>query len=219
MTEPAPWRSAALTLAIAPAGYVDLSWVEDTPHGATFRALRRAGACGRRLSRWVLDHFQLAWLDLSIFETPRTRLVLLDAASLQRVTLFVGLALRAEEMRGVLGGTARARITEEIGREGLDFAVRGSLLLGRAPRFGFEPDARRLRLRLVAIGAAFALSPSAWAVPGYADRLRLKLPKPVAGALPADWTQHPDLPPDPALPPLVRRIVREVAPQWSPLLA
>ena len=219
MPEAPVWRSAALDFALAPARYVDPSWLADAPHGEAYRRLAGAGACGRRLSRWLIDSFRLAEVDLALFEAPRARLALLDRASFERVTLHVGAALRGDELRGVLSGAERTRIREAIGPEAFAFATAGSLLLGQPPAFGFEPHERSLPTRLIAIGAAFSLSPVAWADPAYVGRVRLKLPKPLARELLGDWTARADLPPDPALPPLTRRVLRECAPQWQPLFA
>jgi hypothetical protein len=210
------WRGAAIEFALAPARYIEPSWLADAPHGDAFRRLAQAGACARRLSRWVIESFRLSDFDPAVLETPRARLALMDWPLLERIALHVGAALRGDELRGVLAGAERARIREELGAEAFAFATGGSLLFGSPPAFGFEPHGQDLRARLIAIGAAFSLSPAAWADVAYVGRVRLKLPKPVARELLGDWTTRDDLPPDPALPPLTRRVVREVAPQWLP---
>lgn len=200
---------------LAPVRYVHPSWYDAAEGGEGMRALAGAPALQRAISATLLERFGLDRAFATEFSEPRARLALLDRPLLESLLLYVGAALRSDALRAVLDGRRLAYLRREIGSGALDYAIRRAPLSGPIPAFALEPSEESMRVTLLRIGAAFSLSPEAVGDPAYLRRVGLMLPRRAGVAL-AEDLPHPDAPEGRALPPLVRRILKEFSPLWLP---
>ncbi len=202
---------------LAPAGYLHESWRPTLPHGEIYQALSDRPQAGRRLSRYLIDTFDLGAAFYDDFSEPRARLALLDGKYLESLFLYVGAALRSAELRNQLDGSKIATLRRVVGAGPLDYATKRTSFAGAPPDFSYEPEISEPRLRFMQIGAAYSISPRASAETSYLTRLALKLPHGMSKSLKADLPAAAGEPDSEALPPVTRRVVKEFLPQWLPL--
>ena len=215
----APPSLAALSLDfnLAPVKYLHDSWYAVLPQGEFCRRLLGHGRARAHVSRYLLESLGLERRFYDAFETPRSRLALLEPRLLETLFLYVGAALRSAEFRRELNGTRVAMLRRALGGNLLDYATKRVPFAGPVPDFPYEPEMRdNTRLRLIRIGAVYSMSPGAAADPAYVGRAVLKLPHPISVDLIADVAAAAE-PDNPRLPTVTRRVVREFLPKWLPL--
>jgi len=211
------WIERAVAFNLAPASYVHDSWLEALPNGDLAGTLKRQPAALASISRFLLDTMHLQQAYFHDFAEPRSRLALLDGTTLENVFLYAGLALRRDELRGEIDGTRLGHVRKMLGSSALEFAVRRTAFLGKLPRFDYEPQTPDLRIRLMLIGAVYALSPTLGSNPAYAQRVLLKLPHELSDDLLSAWAEQQGVEQGPELPGLVKRLIKEFAPEWQAL--
>ena len=213
------WAELAVRFNLAPFDYMHDSWLENFANRDLLRALEPHRAAGSRLSRHLLEILNLHDRFFVDFSEPRSRLALLDSASLENLLLYTGLALRAEEIRKLLDGAQVAKLRKILGAGAFEFAAKQVPLLGGVPEFAYEPGHREPRGRLILIGALFALSRGAWSNPAYARRLVLRLPRDLSQDLLSPWPEPANNTENGKLPGLMTRLIKEFIAPWHPLFA
>ncbi|MEM9763362.1 MAG: SctK family type III secretion system sorting platform protein [Pseudomonadota bacterium] len=206
----------ALDFNLAPLVEMDPSWVEVLGVGAAYSTLSSCRQSKPWLAQHLLDTMQVSDVFWTDFSRPRARLALLDGATLQRVLLYVGVCLRHDELRGELDGAVISRIRASIGEDAFEFAIGGAPLIAAGAHFERSVTLTEPRLHFMVTGAAYAIDPRAARVPAYLQRLSLRLPKSVADGFSRALATSGPCDSDAALPPLVRRIVTEIAEPWLP---
>jgi YOP proteins translocation protein K (YscK) len=212
-----PWVAAAVAFNLSPLKDLDESWLQTLPNGGLVPHLRGAAA-ERWVSRYLLDAFDLGGRYWDDFSAPRTRLALMDRASLQSVLFHVGLALKSDAFRNLLDGARIKALRDEIGPEAYDFAVKAAPLYGAPPTFDYEPPALPdTPARLMLTGAAFSLHGAAAADAAYITRFAFKLPAALCDGLSKVAGARSAAEEGDALPRLTRRIIKDRVPRWLSL--
>ena len=212
---PGPLGAAVYDFNFRPGTYVDPSWIADTVEPAVWTRLAGCARAEPKLSRYILERFELADRFWSDFSAPALRLALLEPGVLRRVALFTGLALSGASLRRIVLGAEVRRLKQEIGEDGYSFAVKRAPFLvgdiaGRVPA-----GAGGSRSDFEGLGAGCLAAALAGHGPAVTLRLLLKLPKHLVR--PAK-EPAPPLPGD-RLAALLQKIALEVAPACSPLFA
>ncbi|NJN46701.1 MAG: SctK family type III secretion system sorting platform protein [Candidatus Competibacteraceae bacterium] len=210
------WLKRALTFNFHPVAYLHDSWFDTLPYGDLMRRLRTMPRAAPQVSRHLLQALGLEqdyWYD---FSDRRTRLALLNGPTLERLFLYLGLTLRSTELRGELLGERLRPIKQAVGEDGFAFAVKRAPFLGGLPDFSFEPETDDPHTRFSLIGARFCADQ----LPAEAllKRMALKLPVAWSSLLTANPQPSP-VTIDPSLPPLLRKLIKELMPKWTPLFA
>ena len=211
-----PWLDQAVDFNFHPARYLHNSWIEHLPHSELWGHLHAAGSELGALSRLLIESLELDRAFCQDFSAPLARLALVEGEDLECLYLYLGVAMRADEIRLQLRGERIRALKEELGEAVYDFALHRADALGELPEFIFEPEVWDLRLRYQLIGAAWCERQLA-CPPGVEQRYRLKLPAP--------WAQLTAPARSPArgpgaeveFPPFIQHIAREVIPRWQPL--
>ncbi|WP_295409478.1 SctK family type III secretion system sorting platform protein [uncultured Thiocystis sp.] len=193
------------------------SWYEWLPHGEMLGHLRGSPRARGELSRHLLTCLALDGCYVEDFANPWARLALLDGPWLEHLLRRLGLALRSSELRLELSGERRRRLKAALSAEDWRFVTCETPLLGQIPAFDSEP--RQLdadpATRFALIGARFC------ALQGL-GALDLALTQRLALKLPVDWAPTLNAaraPRSSALPPILRKLLRELPPAWIPLFA
>lgn len=207
----------ALSFNLMPCVELDDTWLEAMPNGELYRTIGKSSYAEPQLAQYLLDTFQIAGRYWSDFSAPRTRLALLERHTLQKVCMHIGLALRGPEIRAEVNGAAIKELRDAVGADAIDFVFKTAPLIGATPEFVFDAGANDIRLDLIALGAAYAIHQEAAGDSAYTTRLLFKLPQKLSKAFhgyleTADVYEKTN-----ALPPITRRVIKEVAPQWLPL--
>ncbi|MTW22498.1 YscK family type III secretion system sorting platform protein [Allochromatium palmeri] len=212
-----PWCERALILNTQPTRYLHASWYEALPHRELARRLMACARAEAALSRYLLQSFELEGRYVENFSNPWARLALLDGPWIERLMRRLGLALHASRLRLELSGERLRRLKSALSAEDWNFMMRETPLLGPIPVFHSEPhrpDADPAT-RFALIGTRFCVLQGLGALDeALIRRLALKLP--------ADWTpalSAARVPQSNALPPILRRLLRELPPAWIPLFA
>jgi len=213
------WLGLALVLNFCPAVYVEDSWLDEIPHGLLVRRLRTEPLAGPYLSRFLREALELNSAYCDDFSDPMARLALLDGDSLQRLFLYLGLTLRSAELRTEIRGAQVNRLKRALGDRVYAFALRRAPFLGSLPDFPFEPGSTDPAERFAQIGLQYCWGRFAVLGAGLVRRLFLKLPRDWSAGLSARAGFGTALATPPELPPLVRKLVKEVLPRWTPLFA
>ena len=216
-SQPSLLAEKALSFNLMPCAGLDGTWLDAAQHGRLCHAAAASPDAEPKLGQYLLDTFEIAdryWCD---FSAPRTRLALLDRHILQKVCMHTGLVLRGPEIRAELNGAVIKELRDAVGAEAIDFVFKTAPLIGAPPEFIFDADTGDIRLDLIALGAAYAVHPEAANDNAYTARLLFKLPQKLSKAFHAclrtgDVFERTD-----TLPPITRRVIKEVAPQWLPL--
>lgn len=222
------WLRLALAFNFQPAGYLHDSWFDHLPQGELIRRLRDEPASAVPINRHLR---QILTLDrdslMQDFSARRSRLALLDGAALMRLSWYAGLALRSHALRSELLGTRLRRLRQALGEEAFTFAVKRAPFLGTIPDFPFEPETDDPQTRFLVIGARYCVLQVAELDGKLARRMVLKLPRDWADWIdPQDDTgtrlpdkaanEHQD---NSGLTPLLRKLIKERLPRWTPLFA
>ena len=220
------WLKLALELMLQPATYLHESWYETLPNGELIRRLRNEPAATALVNRQLRD---ILALDLESppheFSGWRARLALLEGPALAQLSLYLGLALRSAALRNELLGARLRRLRETLGNEAFTFALKRTPFLGAIPDFPFEPQDDDPGIRFSLIGARFSILQVAQLSEALARRMVLKLPRNWAEDIsPQSNSDVLDNTPgerqdDAHLPPLLRKLIKERLPTWSPLFA
>ncbi len=215
----ARWLAPALQLNLDHGAYVDPSWLDALPAGALARRLLDGGRGQRRLSAYLGEALALDGAYCTDFSDPRARLVLLPGGLLRQLCLYIGLASHSDLLRKELDGARVRALRQAVGDHAYDFAIKRAPLLGRLPAAG--PLADSVEPRLYALDGAAALA--GWLAGADADlagvlgrRFALKLPMPWRQAI--ERATRPAADDVPAWSPILRKLLHEIAPEWSPLL-
>lgn len=217
--ETGPSNRAILDFNFAPIASLDPSWLKSLPHGALIAQLAPIAASRSWLSAHLLQSSALSDQVWNDFSAARTRLALMDRDDLQRLLLLVGVALRHKEIRMEIDGSRIQRLRASIGKAAHEFALRSAPLFAPSTSFSCDDALDEPRDRFVLVGACYALDVHAARDPAYLTRLAWRLPEPVFDKLGQFVDQHATENAEQALPPLVRRLMKETAPQWLPMFA
>ena len=208
-----------LSFNLMPLYELDESWLESVPHAQTCLFANETIDAEQWLSQYLLDTFDLTskyWWD---FSAPRARLALLDRHTLQDVCIHIGLVLRGDELRAEVNGATIKKLREGIGKRAMDFAFKTAPLIGTPPKFVLRHRADDALLDLMLLGAAYAIHVKAAADSAYATRFLLRLPYRLSTHL-EQYIKDPEShESSDTLPPITRRVMKEVAPQWLPLFS
>lgn len=211
------WRQTALIFNTQPAVWLHNSWFDVVPHGAIARRLSAVPQAAPSVSSYLLRVFGLERNYCEDFSSPWARLALLDGPALEELFIHFGLALRSDELqREVLGEPLRL-LKQSIGAERLNFAVKRAPLLGAIPEFAFEPESADPSVRFTLIGARFCAIHIAPFGPSLLRRMTLKLPAAWSASLNTPESPSQALPVE--LPPLLRKLRKDLLPTWNPLFA
>ncbi|MEZ5581702.1 MAG: SctK family type III secretion system sorting platform protein [Candidatus Competibacteraceae bacterium] len=118
------WLKRALAFNFHPAAYLHDSWFDTLPHGDLVRRLRTVPRAAPQVSRYLMQILGLEqdyWYD---FADRRARLALLNGRPLERLCLYLGLALRSTELRSELRGDRLRPVKQAVGEDGFAFAVK-----------------------------------------------------------------------------------------------
>lgn len=206
-----------LSFNLMPLYELDQSWLESVPHVQTCLMASEIVDAEQWLSRYLLDAFDLTdryWCD---FSAPRARLALLDRRALQDICIHIGLVLRGDELRAEVNGATLKKLRDGIGAEAMDFAFKTAPLIGSPPKFALRHYTNDMLLDVMLLGAAYTIHLKAASDSAYATRFFLRLPRSLSKLL-QDFIENPNNnESSDGLPPLTRRVIKEVAPQWLPL--
>jgi hypothetical protein len=214
-----PWRGLALVFNTQPALYVHESWFATLPHGACARRLSAEPRARFAVSRYLLEACELHGRYCEDFANHWARLALLDGPALELFFLYLGLALRAGELRQVIQGERLRSLKGAVGEAAWRFVVQRVPLLGVLPQFEFEPAAGDPRERFIQIGLAYCVPTLTACGPALTRRLALKLPTAWSAGLTAAAPRPGPVPAAPGLVPLPRKFINELPPPWTPLFA
>lgn len=211
------WHEQALIFNTQPARYLHHSWCERLPHGALLERLRDSTRARAALSRHLLMTFKLDGRYVEDFANPWARLALLDGPWIERLMRRLGLALRSPRFRLELSGERLRHLKSTLSTEDWNFVMREAQLLGRIPVFHSEPQQSDAdpATHFGLIGMRFCVLRGLGALDtALIRRLALKLP--------ADWAPTLSVhrvPRSAELPPILRKLLRELPPAWTPLFA
>lgn len=209
------WLQTALVFNTQPAVWLHDSWCDVAPHGAIVRRLRAVPQTAPQVSRYLLRVFGLERNYCEDFTSRWARLALLDGSMLEELFLYLGLALRRDELQREILGEPLRRLRQAVGVGGLNFAIKRAPLLGAIPAFAFEPDVVEPRARFTLIGARFCALRLAILGQPLLRRMTLKLPAVWSACLNAPALQPPAPFVEP--PPVLRKLLRDLPPAWNPL--
>lgn len=211
------WHEQALIFNTQPARYLHYSWYERLPHGALLDRLLDSPRARAALSRHLLTTFELDGCYVEDFANPWARLALLDGPWIERLMRRLGLALRSPSLRLELSGKRLRHLKSALSTEDWNFVTREAQLLGRIPEFNSEPQQPDAdpTTHFGLIGMRFCVIRGLGALDAaLIRRLALKLP--------ADWAPVLNVaraPRSTELPPILRKLLRELPPAWTPLFA
>ena len=211
------WLQLALAFNFAPAGYLHDSWLDSLPHGELVQKLRKVPPAAGYVSEYILQTLELNHQYCYDFSKRSARLALLHGRVLEHLFLYLGLTLRNQELRREILGERIRSLRKTLGEHEFAFAIKRAPFLGAIPDFPYEPEASDPRTRFTMIGARFcALSCSAFGE-GLLRRMALKLPAAWSNCLLEASADDMQANTDSALPPLIRKLIKETLPQWNPL--
>ena len=204
---------------LEPLANLDQSWLEAVSCKDVFLLLRDTPDAWPWLSQHLLNDSGLANSYWEEFSPQRARLALLPRDTIQVIFLYVGLTVRGPEFRSQIAGETLKELRDEIGAEALEFVFRTAPLLGTPPSFALEVDTNTpLRSELILLGALYCAYRAAAKSDAYLKRLALKLPKEIADDFFVLARSSEAQSTDEQVPPLVMRVIREVAPRCLHLL-
>jgi hypothetical protein len=209
------WREQILIFNMQPVRYLHDSWYERLPHGEVLGRLRDSPRARAALSRHLLTTFELDGRYVEDFTNPWARLALLDGLWIERLMRRLGLALRSPSLRLELSGERLRRLKASLSTADWNFVTREAPLLGRIPTFLSEPSQLETdpATHFALIGTRFCVLQGLGALDeALTQRLALKLPADWAPALSATR-----VPRSTELPPILRKLLRELPPAWTPL--
>jgi hypothetical protein len=196
-----------------PNRYMHESWRAEIMQPPVWELLAGCERTEGRLAAFVAGRAGLSPLAAVAFDTPQARFCLLPWSAIARIAQRTGLVLNAARLGKLIDGKLVARIRRDLGGEAYEFALRRAPLITTqsdplAPELAAEtPLGEQLeRSGINYIGLALARI-----APDLRARFRLRLPKVHARLFDAPTGETS---PEAAWQ-VVRKIVREVQPQWS----
>jgi hypothetical protein len=206
-----------VAFALLPHRYLHESWRPELMAEPLWRLLAASPRTEGRLAAFVGEKLGLATVPAAGFEGPQARFCLLPGEALARIAQRVGLVLNCGRIAKSIDGKLVGRLRHELGPEAYEFAVRRASLITtrtdpRPPDFAAAVpfDEQFMQSGVNFIGLALGDLEA-----GLRARLALRLPKVLAPLLQAPqgeveastaWS-------------LVRKVIREAAPEWNALLA
>ena len=127
------WVPAALALNLHVGGYIHPSWFNSIPHGKLVSRLRTSPRSSAAVSRYLSEILDIPACACDDFSSPATRLALVDGATLERLFLYCGVALRSRELHLEIDGRRLREIRRGVGEDGYSFAFKRAPFLGRLP--------------------------------------------------------------------------------------
>jgi hypothetical protein len=171
-----------------PIGYVDVSWLDDSERAPIARLAASADPQARALaSCWLLERFGLHGAYDFEFTLPSKRLLLLDAAALSELSLFLGLSALGHRLRTWVLGSQQVHLRDAVGENAFAFYVDRVLphppvarwLLGREQAMR-QLEGPVLLQSVMRIGALLLLMGADAPGTPALRRAQLKLPRPAA---------------------------------------
>jgi hypothetical protein len=164
---------------LAPATYVDASWL---PRDWLPQFERLRGAMHTRtaqaLSRWLLTQHALADEFDFDFGAKDKRLALLDGPAFQKLARYLGLAVHARSLRGVVQRAARNVLMQRIGADAYEFLLRSAPVIDAgAGAQRIDPAAADLEVKLLETGSRCLLEALPDSAHAAKRRAQLKLPR------------------------------------------
>ncbi len=211
------WLGLALSFNFTPASYLHESWLDSLPHGDLLRRLRAVPRAVGDVSDYVLQVLELNRQYCDDFSSRPARLPLVYGQALEQLFFYLGLCLRNEELRREILGERIRKLKQALGEQAFTFAVKRAPFLGGIPDFSFEPEPSDPRSRFAMIGARFYVTVCTGLEDALIRRLALKLPYAWSGCLLEAKADNSPYGSD--LPPLIRKLIKEILPRWNPLFA
>jgi len=212
MADTAMTREAA-AFVFFPNRYIHESWRAEIMQQPVWELLAGCQRTEGRLAAFVADRAALSPPAALAFDAPQARFCLLPWSAIVRIAQRTGLTLNAARLGKLIDGKLVAHIRRDLGSEAYDFALRRAPLITTqsdplAPELAAEtPLGEQLeRSGINYIGLALAR-----VAPDLRARFRLRLPKVHAPLFDAPTGETS---PEAAWQ-VVRKVVREVEPQWS----
>jgi len=202
---------------LLPHRYLHASWRGGLMSEPVWRLLTGSPRVEGRLAAFVCHRLGLPDVSASGLTTPQARFCLLPGPSLLRIARFVGLALNSRRIARTIEGKLVGRFRRELGMEAYEFAIRRApLITTRADPRVLDFDAETsLEEQFVQSGVNYFSLALTDLDAGLRARLALRLPKALGGLLESpEGSVAPD-----ASWSVVRKVVREVEPEWSGLLS
>jgi hypothetical protein len=202
-----------MDFALRPSRYMHDSWAEALFTPELWARLRQSRRASPHVDRMILADLGVAQTVPAGFDTAAARLALLDAATLDRLSLHMGLVLDGAAVRQTITAEAVRGLRNTLGAETYAFAVQRAPLLAAAhpPVERRQADGDLLpRVRGVgraALGTALAGLPE----PIF-KRFRLKLPQ-------DDATDFTPTSRSAQAATLAVRVLKETEPRWASLFA
>jgi len=212
MTDAAMTKEGA-AFVFFPNRYLHESWRAEIMQQPVWELLAGCKRIEGRLAAFVSGRAALSPPAAHAFDAPQARFCLLPWSAIVRIAQRTGLVLNAARLGKLIDGKLVAHIRRDLGGEAYEFALRRAPLITTqsdplAPELAADtPFGEQLeRSGINYIGLALAR-----VAPDLRARFRLRLPKVHA---PLFDTPTGETSPEAAWQ-VVRKIVREVEPQWS----
>ena len=212
MTDAAMTKEGA-AFVFFPNRYLHESWRAEIMQQPVWELLAGGKRIEGRLAAFVSGRAALSPPAALAFDAPQARFCLLPWSAIVRIAQRTGLVLNAARLGKLIDGKLVAHIRRDLGGEAYEFALRRAPLITTqsdplAPELAADtPFGEQLeRSGINYIGLALAR-----VAPDLRARFRLRLPKVHA---PLFDTPTGETSPEAAWQ-VVRKIVREVEPQWS----
>ncbi len=194
---------------LAPADYVDASWL---PAGWPARYADAESLHGRTaaaLSRWLLQQHGLADQFDFDFAAREKRLALLDAPALRTLARYLGLAHYAPYLRRVVARETRSTLMQRIGGPGYAFLLNAALSTRAGTPAALDAHADDFDTRLLNAGAVALLAALPCPAGALRARVQLKLPRTAAHCPAAPVAEAAGI-----RTLIFTRLIPAVAPQW-----
>ena len=194
-----------------PLGYVDPTRLPSTLQTSTIEAAEQSHTVAGHLNKYLLEEFDLIGKWVTVFnDTVSRALALMPSSVFVEIVRFLGLCSAGQSIRNLITPDDIRQCKAQIGNAEFDFVLNKSPLIAPQkilPDRGI-PVADLTNDNLLASGAAIVGSAMASEPTALKSRLTLKLPKTIT--LDADGIALSG----PVASGLVKRVIREVAPQW-----
>ena len=189
-TVPKQWHLLELisTFNLSPVHYIHDTWLRSTEHGSMIVSLRQKENSHYRLSRYLLEYFDLNEQFYYDFDSPEKRIGLVGIEELSELLLYIGLVLNEKIIRSVVLRSQRQQLEQCLGAKAHYFAVKKAQFLS-SQNYSWSAavtidwdNIEKLKPALMAVGLK-VLSMAYTDMPiAFKKRLSLKFPQ--------SWSQH-----------------------------
>ncbi|MBC05416.1 SctK family type III secretion system sorting platform protein [Thalassospira sp.] len=194
-----------------PLGYVDQTRLPSTLQTATIEAAATSRSVAGHLNKYLLEEFDLIGKWVTAFDDAVSRaLALMPSSIFVEIVRFLGLCSAGQSIRNLMTPNDIRQCKDRIGTREFDFVLNKSPLIAPQkilPDTGISivdlTNDNLMASGAAIVGCAMTSEPNA-----LKSRLALKLPKDIT--LDADGITLSG----PVASGLVKRVIREVAPQW-----